>query len=329
MKIATLALNPALDKTMYFGDDLTFGALNRALAPSVTSLGGKGTNISRVLRALGIESSAYGFIGGDNGDIFLKMLEPYGIKTDFTYTKCETRMNIKLISKRGEATEFNESGGPVEAFEKDSLMDKIERAAAESDLFFMGGSVPAGIEKDIYKNILDLAENAGTKFILDCDGEALKLCMGGPNKPYAIKPNQFELEQFSGKKFDLDENFDSGLESVKREAKRIYDETGVVVLCSLGKHGGLYCGGEGICYADAPKVTLRGFTGAGDTFLGAFVSVWFGLFGLPCKKENPGAAAALDFAVAASAAKVKKPGTEFASVGEMLEMYEKITKNKI
>ena len=327
MKIATLALNPALDKTMYFGDDPEFGVLNRAAAPSVTSLGGKGTNISRVLRLLEIESTAYGFVGGDNGDMFLKMLEPYGIHTDFTRTKCETRQNIKLISKRGEATEFNEPGGPVETFEKEALMEKIERAAAAADLFFMGGSIPAGIEKDIYKSILDLgaAKNAKTKFIIDCDGEALKLCMANPNKPYAIKPNQFELEQFSGKKFDLDQNFDFGLEAVKREAERIYEKTGVVVLCSLGKHGGLYCGGEGIHFAAAPKVSLRGFTGAGDTFLAAFCAVYFGLFCLPHKKENRGAAA-LDFAVAASAAKVKKPGTEFAAVCEMLEMYKMITK---
>ena len=327
MKIATLALNPALDKTMYFKDDPSFGALNRASAPSVTSLGGKGTNVSRALKLLGVESTAYGFIGGDNGKIFKERLEPYGIHTDFTHTNCETRMNVKIISDGGQATEFNESGGPVEALEKESLLNKIEGAMAWADLFFMGGSVPAGIEPGIYKDIMDLgaAKNAKTRFVLDCDGEALKACMASRSKPFAIKPNHFELEQFSGKRFGLDCDFEPELEALKGETKRIYENTGVMVLCSLGEYGGVYCGAEGCFYASAPKVRLRGFTGAGDTFLAAFCAVYFGLFDLPGEK---GAMAALRFAVAAASAKVAKPGTEFATAGEMTGMYEK-TKNKI
>ena len=326
MRIATLALNPALDKTMYFRDAPIFGALNRASAPSVTSLGGKGTNVSRALKLLGIESTAYGFIGGDNGKIFKERLEPYGIHTDFTLTNCETRMNVKIISESGQATEFNESGGPVEAFEKEALLKKIEGAMAWADLFFMGGSVPEGIGKGIYRDIMELgaAKNSKTKFIADCDGEALKLCMASRSKPFAIKPNHFELEQFSGKKFDLEGNFEAELEALKRESKKIYDETGTMVLCSLGEYGGLYCGAEGCFYASAPKVRLRGFTGAGDTFLAAFCAVHFGLFDLPGEK---GAMAALFFAVSAASAKVTKPGTEFATSDEMLHMYEKTIKN--
>ena len=329
MKIATLTLNPALDRTMYFGKDVKIGALNRAVAPSMIQAGGKGTNVSCVFKILGIESTAYGFIGGDNGDLFLKLLEPYKIKTDFTITKCDTRMNVKIISGDGEPTEFNESGGSVDLTEKDDILNKIKNMIAEIDFFFMGGSVPPGVDKSIYRDIINLGGDR-TKFIVDCDGEALKFCMDNEKKPFIIKPNQFELEQFVGKKFDLDNNFDVEIEKVKGETKKIYDETGVMVLCTLGEYGGLYCGSEGIYYVKSPKVEVKGFAGAGDTFLTAFVAVYFGLVDLPAIPPAPlskggfGAEKSLMFAVAASTAKVTKPGTEFAAVDEMVDMYEGI-----
>jgi len=312
---------------MYCGE-VRAGALNRAVAPSITTHGGKGTNVSCVFKLLGIESTAYGFIGGDNGDLFMKLLEPFNINTDFTRTKCSTRMNIKVISENGEPTEFNEAGGPVEACEKQELLEKIKKSVGRgdldapqspADLFFMGGSIPPGVEKSIYRDIIDLGGDK-TKFIIDCDGEALKLCMDNAKKPYMIKPNQFELEQYTGKSFDLDDNFDTALEEVKNEAKKIYDETGVIILCTLGEYGGLYCGPEGIYYQAAPKVEVKGFAGAGDTFLTAFAAKYFGL-GDICAGD---AKQSLIFAVAASAAKVTKPGTEFAPAGEMTEMYERI-----
>ena len=331
MKIATLTLNPALDRTMYF-DNVKIGELNRAAAPSVTTHGGKGTNVSCVLKILGIESTAYGFTGGDNGGLFLKLLEPYQINNDFTNTKCNTRMNIKIISGDGESTEFNESGGPVDKTEKDDIITKIKNVINEIDLFVMGGSVPPGIEKSIYRDIINLS-GSKTKFIIDCDGEALKLCMENTKKPFIIKPNQFELEQYTGKKFYLENDFDFNNEIIKieQELKKIYKETNVTVLCTLGRHGGMYCGSEGTYYLKSPKVEVKGFAGAGDTFLTAFIAVYFEMFdNLPYKLANR-EMTALSFAIAASAAKVKKPGTEFAELNEIAEMYEIITgdiKNK-
>ena len=325
MKIATLTLNPALDRTMYFGKGIKIGALNRASAPSVTSHGGKGTNVSCMFKILGVETTAYGFIGGDNGDLFLKLLEPYNIKTDFTQTKCNSRMNFKIISGDGEPTEFNESGGPIDETEKDDILNKIKSVINSIDFFFMGGSIPPGVDKSIYRDIINLGGEK-TKFITDCDGEALKMCMENEKKPFIIKPNQFELEQYVNKKFDLDNNFNYEIEKIKSELKKIYDETGVTVLCTLGKYGGIYCGSEGIKHISSPKVEVKGFTGAGDTFLTAFIAVYFKLFNLNNIPEICDAENALRFAVAASSAKVTKPGTEFATVEEMTEMYERVKK---
>ena len=200
----------------------------------------------------------------------------------------------------------------------------------------MGGSVPPGVEKSIYRDIINIGGDK-TKFIIDCDGEALKLCMENKKKPYMIKPNQFELEQYAGKKFDLTNK--SGEREVFDEVSKIYSETGVKVLCTLGGHGAVY-NVDGRTYGvAAPKVEVKGFTGAGDTFLAAFCAAYFGLFDVAglwrsaVKRITPedfnknaihrGAPV---FAVIAAAAKVTKPGTEFPSVDEMIEMYGNMIK---
>jgi len=326
MKIYTVTLNPALDRTMYFGNGAKFGILNRASAPSVVKLGGKGMNVSCVLKLLGIDSTAYGFVGGDHGDVFLKLLEPHNIKSNFTRTKCCTRMNIKIIGEHGESTEFNEAGGPITPEEKQDMLGKIESVIGDTDFFFMGGSAPQGISPGIYRDIIKLGADKGakTKFIADCDGEALKLCMAAEHKPFAIKPNHFEIEQYTGKKFDLKSNFKDALARIEDELRQIYIQTGVIILCTLGEYGGLYCGEEGITHIRSPKVDVKGFTGAGDTFLTAFIAVYYGLFDALPHTSKSREAAALSFAVAASTAKVTKPGTEFAAVDEMVEMYKRI-----
>jgi len=319
MKIATLTLNPAVDRTMYCGN-AKIGALNRAVAPSVMIHGGKGTNVSCALKQFGVESTAYGFVGGGMGELFLKLLEPYAVNTDFTRTDSESRLNFKIMSEDGKATEFNEAGGEITPDEKEALLKKLKSVLDGTDLFIMGGSVPLGAGKGIYSEIINLG-GGKTKFVADCDGEALKLCMAGEKKPYMIKPNQFELEQYAGKKFELDNDFDGGLEEVKKEAQKIYGETGVIILCTLGKYGGLYCGGDGVYYIAAPKIEARSFSAAGDTFLAAFLSVYFGA-ARGVLIDSRDAERALAFAVAASAAKVAKPQGGFASLDEAMDMLD-------
>lgn len=314
VRIRTITLNPAIDRTMYFDKNIIAGGLNRASGNSVLTLGGKGTNVSCIYKIFGVESEALGFIGGINGDTFLKLLSPFNINTDFTPTECETRMNIKMITKtnRTECTEFNESGGVISESESAAFMDGLKSKLPETDLLFMGGSVPRGVEKSVYADIIRLASGYGVKCIADCDGEALRQCMSGEKGvyPYMIKPNKYELELYTGKKYDLDINFDSALAEIFADVKSIYESTGVRVLCTLSEFGGLYCGGEGLFHRLSPTVELLGFTGAGDTFLSAFCAAYFGDVSLEKYMNGRSLAeTAVDFAVSASSAKVELPGT--------------------
>ncbi len=310
MKAATLTLNPAIDRTMFFDGIFTAGELNRARA-TVSNAGSKGVNVSRALKIMGIDAVTYGFCGGANGTIFKEMLDSEGILYRFTETAAETRMNIKMTDSEKNCTEANEAGGPISDVELAELMDSLDAFFNETNsistdnkqFFFIGGSIPRGVEKSVYKDIVSMGKKYGSRVILDCDGEALKQGMEG--LPYLIKPNLFELSGYVGKSLKT-------IDEVVENSKRIYEEKGVSVLCTMGGDGSVYAGEYGFYTANTPKVELRGFTGAGDTYLASFIY----------ELDRTGSAEqAMRFAASASAAKVELEGTAMPSF-EAMRKYE-------
>ncbi len=292
----TLTLNPALDRTMYF-DTFVPGALNRAVSPSQLTLGSKGINVSRFLAVCGAEAPAYGFWGGAMGEQMLAMLHQEGIETRFVQTAAETRLNIKIITPDGTGTEANERGGPITEAECEILLNalteqaKRDQNAGDTAWLFLGGSIPQGVDKNVYNLLVEKMGKLGVRTVLDCDGEALK--QGVASCPYLIKPNLFELSQFAGAEI-------RSPEQAVEISGNIYRETKVRVLCTMGGQGALYAGPEGIFTVDAPHVTVRGFTGAGDTFLAAFIFR---------RANGDSVSQALAFAAGAAAAKVEMPGS--------------------
>jgi len=207
MKAATLTLNPCLDKTMYFDTPFRAGELNRC-SESIVTLGSKGVNVSRFLGLFGVYAPAFGFCGGDTGEQMKRMLDEEGVKYNFTGTKAPTRMNVKLIDSDSICTEANEKGGPITDDELFNLITDVEKFVTGGEYFFLGGSVPAPIEKSVYKLLITKLKSKGAKVILDCDKEALKI--GLEAEPYMIKPNLFELSQLCGEEIRTTEKPASG-----------------------------------------------------------------------------------------------------------------------
>lgn len=299
MKVITITLNPALDQTMYFKT----AAMNRTnrtdpARPGVLSPGGKGINVSRILKALyGIDATAYGFAGGFRGETLKRLLDREGVPYEFTETRAETRMNLKIISADGEETEFNEAGGPVRLCETEALFSKIDQildspGEEKPDCAVISGSYPQGVDNSVYNFILQKCSQKKIRTYLDCDKEALQ--SGVLAKPFLIKPNKKELEVLSGKVF-------STKEDILRFCRSFFVEKGVGILCTLGKDGAVLAGGDGVFSCNSPAVTLRGFSGAGDTFLASF------LYRYETEKDPR---EALRTAAAAAAAKVECPGTQ-------------------
>ena len=306
MKAATLTLNPCLDKTMYFNRPFRAGELNRC-NDSIITLGSKGVNVSRFLGLFGITAPAFGFCGGDTGEQMKKMLDTEGISYCFTKTIAPTRMNVKMIDSDGICTEANEKGGPITENELSDLITDVEKFITGEEYFFLGGSVPYPIEKSVYKLLITKLKSKGARVILDCDSDALRYGMEAT--PYMIKPNLFEISQLCGEEIKT-------VDEVCERIKGIYLSTGVEILCTMSENGAVYCGKSGMFSVNSPQVTLRGFTGAGDSFLASFVYM---------KDKTGDPEEALRFASSAAAAKVEMPGSQLPKKEDVNKYKDSLT----
>ncbi len=323
MKIATLTLNPCMDKTLYFHDAFQTGALNRP-AYSVMNVGGKGINVARIYKRLGIYAVALGFCGEEMGGLLKKALEKEEIPMSFVKTQADTRICVKMIDADGICTEANEPGGPITAQEYDALKKKLLTFAAECSAegahgcLFIGGSIPDGLEKTAYHALIQLVADFPVRVILDADGLALK--EGLRARPWLIKPNDFELSQLTGYEISGKDASARAVAAAKA-SRRIHAEYGTNVLCTLGKDGAVWTGDEGSFYVNAPRVTLKGFTGAGDTFLASFVFAY--------EKNGGEIESALCFASSAAAAKVELTGTEMPDKTLMMKYVEQVRASQL
>jgi len=285
-RIATLTLSPAIDRTLYFKNKFTANQLNRAVSTTAIP-GGKGMNVSKVISLLSknAESSAnsnavisYCLLGGEEGDTISRWFEETAMESRCVKTAAPSRVNIKLIDSAGTCTEANEAGGPVTEWELSQLLNMMSTDAARGDfdLLVLGGSIPQGVDKSVYKSIITSMKTLGVECVLDCDGDALKSALSiKTHCPSLIKPNLFELSLLLGREFYLTADPESNLVSLVEIADATVDifvEKSTAVICTLGEFGSLYTGEEGTFYTTAPKnIDVRGFAGAGDTFLAAYL----------------------------------------------------------
>lgn len=199
--IATVSLNPAIDRTMT-ADDLVTGEVNR-MKSSVQYAGGKGINVTKMLRKLGEEVCALGFLGGFAGKFILDYLETIGVDCRFTMVPSETRTSLNIITDSGEVTEILEPGAVIPAECEKEFRVALCEAAAGTKTIVMSGSLTTGLHDGYYAELIEICRTAGTKVILDTSGKAF--AAGAAAKPYLIKPNTRELETLAGKNSILKE----------------------------------------------------------------------------------------------------------------------------
>ena len=258
--IYTVTLNPAIDYVMR-ANSINFGETNRSVGEEL-HLGGKGINVSAVLRELSEESTALGFVGGFTGKYLEEGLESSGIKTDFVHISGgNTRINVKIKSKN--ETEINAKGPSVTEDELSSLMDKLDKAKS-GDTVILAGSVPSSLPADIYEKILESLDGHGVRFVVDAEGELLLKSL--KYRPFLIKPNLFELSQIAGREL----KDDADIECTARELQKM---GAVNILVSLGEGGALLLDECGKTYrARAPKIAPIDTVGSGDSMVAGFLS---------------------------------------------------------
>ena len=273
-KFAVLSLNPGIDRALYLPSPMTAGGLNRA-ARSVTTQGSKGANVAIMLHRLGCDVEYYAFSGGEFGELCDSFLTREGIKVNSVDTLCGVRMNTKVIDSECVCTELNERGGVFLQSETAALTEMF--MATDADVLCLCGSIPQGVEKDVYKVFTQFAKSTGKKVVLDCDGEALRL--GLEASPDIIKPNEYELENL-GISTGLFEKFSTDpekrLSEVTEACVKVAKKYGTTVICTRGAEGSVHANKAGeVIFRESMKVRLLGFSGAGDTFLSGYIAARF------------------------------------------------------
>lgn len=206
----------------------------------------KGLNVSRIIDFCGEEVLATGFAGGFNGAYVEDMLKKDGIPSRFTKTQSETRSCINILAEDESSTEYLEPGAPVSEEEIQQFLEDFDRIVDESDIITISGSIPAGVQKDIYATLVKMIKNKGKKVILDTSGDYLK--EGIKAGPTMVKPNDEELEALLGIKI---ENRYQTIDAAK-EMREKYGIEYVVV--SLGGDGALVVCEEGIFHGKPPEI---------------------------------------------------------------------------
>lgn len=297
---STVTLNPALDKTMFFRDEFLMGGLNRAVC-SVTEAGGKGINVSRVLKRFGADAVCFGFVGGRSGRTLCDLLDLADIPYRFTHTLAETRTCVKLRDDYS-VTEANEAGGPVSEGEKRNLLRSLDRSAG--DIVCLSGSLPHGLPPETLPELIALLKKKGRVVAVDTSGEALAAALDA--SPDLIKPNEHELARLIGRRAETETELVDACTA-------IYEKHQTAVLCTLGGEGAVYVGKDGIFSVPASPVRqVKNTVCAGDTFLAAFL---FAYYGEGEHRSDP--VYALSLASSAAGAKTEKEGTEIPTREEL------------
>lgn len=258
--IYTVTLNPALDKTVEI-PNLRVDAVNR-ITSMRTDPGGKGINVSKVIRELGGESLATGILGGNTGRAISAALDEMEIRNSFRFVEGETRTNLKVIDPVNHTnTDLNEPGITVSEEMLDGLLGELVSQVKRGDIVVLSGSLPKGAPQETYGAWVRGCRQAGAKVILDVDGALLEA--GIKESPYLIKPNNHELSALLGE----DLQTPGELAGAARNLMEKYGIAKVVV--SMGGDGALYITEKETVYAEGLKVPVKSTVGAGDSVVAA------------------------------------------------------------
>ena len=260
--IYTVTFNPSLDYIVDV-ENFRLGMTNRTCSEQMMA-GGKGINVSIVLKNLDIRSTALGFIAGFTGEEIRRQVAELGIFAEFiAIPEGLSRINLKLRSIDG--TEINGMGPTIGQPQLDALYEKLD-TLTEKDTLVLAGSIPASMPSSIYSDILARLQDKGVTFVVDATKELLTnvLCY----KPFLIKPNNHELGELFGVTL-------STRESVVPYARRLQEQGARNVLVSMAGQGAVLVAEDGSVHmTPAPKGTLINAVGAGDSMVAGFLAGW-------------------------------------------------------
>lgn len=258
--IYTVTFNPAIDYVIH-AKEVILGATNRSEKEEMY-FGGKGINVSIVLKELGIDSKALGFIAGFTGEAIEKGLAGMGIHTDFVrLTGGNSRINVKIKSK--EETELNGQGPDIDDIAIEALFEKLD-CLSDGDSLILAGSIPASLPSDMYERIMKRLSGKKIRVAVDATKDLLLNVL--KYQPFLIKPNNHELGEMFG--IELKTDGDIG-----KYAKRLQEMGAANVLVSMAGDGAMLIDELGKVYrCGVCRGTVKNSVGAGDSMVAGFMA---------------------------------------------------------
>ena len=258
--IYTVTFNPCLDYVVGV-DNLTLGAVNRVSTEAVMA-GGKGINVSIVLKNLGHPSCALGFLAGFTGDEIARRLRLQGVDTDFIeVSRGMSRINVKV--KSAEETEINGIGPDIAPSDIEALYTKLD-ALTSDDILVISGSVPAALPGDIYERIMERLEGRSIRIVVDATRDLLMNVLAF--HPFLVKPNNHELGEIFGVEL-------KARKDVVPYAKKLQELGARNVLVSMAGEGAVLVAENGdVIESPSPKGTVVNSVGAGDSMVAGFIA---------------------------------------------------------
>jgi len=263
--IVTVTLNAAVDRTLTV-PNFQRGQRHRA-SEGLTLAGGKGINIARALKTLGVPVIATGLAGGGTGMRIVEELTAEAILNDFVRIDDDSRTSTAIVDPTGGSyTEVNEWGPHVGPEELEILLDKLAYLSRARDYVIFAGSLPRGVDAGFYGEAIRDLNRRGVHTVLDCEGEALRL--GTQAEPFLVSPKDREAEGLVGQEFHDDDDFLTGLDTIAELGARnvlITQESGCWALLRSEREPHRY-------RALAPRVDPISAVGSGDVLLAGFVA---------------------------------------------------------
>lgn len=310
MKIATLTLNPALDKSTAI-DSLKPEKKLRCDEPRFDP-GGGGINVSRAIKILGGESLTIYSSGGLEGEKLKDLLNDEGIKQEIIVVEKPTRENLVVFERSTKNQyKFGMPGSPLNEREIQKCIDAIKNLSVDVEYLVLSGSLPPGVPVDLYKHLAEIARDKKIKCIVDTSGKALiKAAEAGV---YLMKPNLGELSELAGKE-EI-----SGIEQEEIAKNLIKEGKAEILIVSLGPRGAMLVTKDIIEYIVPPTVKQSSTVGAGDSMLGSLVL---------SLSRGDSLRDALKWGVAAGTAATITPGTELCRKEDVQNIFNWLTKKQ-
>jgi 1-phosphofructokinase family hexose kinase len=290
--IVTVTLNAAVDRTLLV-PNFQVGQRHRA-SVGFLSAGGKGINVGRALKRLGVPVVCTGLAGGRNGTLLVEELTQEGILNDFVRIRGESRTSTAVLDPTSNVyTEINEWGPEVAEDELDTLREKLAYLTQGAEFVVFAGSLPRGVEADFFAEVVRDAGRRHQLAVIDTDGEPLRV--GTAAEPYLVAPNVREAEELVGHEFVDEEDLAGALDEIAELGARnvlITLEAGCYALLREDRN-------EVRLRAQVPELEPVSRIGAGDTLLAGF---------LAARAAGRSFEDAVRSAVATGAASVLEPG---------------------